>query len=92
MWNVSKQINDSIETKSPTTGLLWSKSYKELLASHGYQLSVWNFPNLNKLGDMHGHKDKLLSIVLSPDGKRVASLGADETLRKNEIFKDYVFI
>jgi cell division cycle protein 20 (cofactor of APC complex) len=90
LWNVfSGVLKNSIETNSQVSGLIWSKFNRELLSSHGepdHQLSVWKFPSLNKIGDIHGHAERVLSIALSPNGEQVVSLGADETLRNNYIF------
>ena len=72
------------------SGLVWSSLNKELLSSHGepdHRLSIWKFPSLSKVGDILGHVDRVLSVVVAPNGQRVASLGADETLRFWDCFK-----
>ena len=65
------------------TSIVWSKSNREILTSHGppfHQLSLWN-EDLEKCADIKGHNGRILKIVRSPCGSLVASLSADETLR-----------
>jgi cell division cycle protein 20 (cofactor of APC complex) len=91
LWNYySGQCSKSLSTNTQVSGLLWSSLTRELISSHGeplHELSIWKFPTLTKVGDMTGHKLRILSIVLSPNGEQVASLGADETLRFWNCFK-----
>jgi cell division cycle protein 20 (cofactor of APC complex) len=64
--------------------LLWSKNYKELISSHGFQqnqLSIWKYPDMSKVCDLTGHSNRILGMAMSPDEEMVVSVGADETLR-----------
>lgn len=36
---------------------------------------------MSKVCDLNGHTDRVLCMAMSPDQDRVASVGADETLR-----------
>uniref|UniRef100_A0A182QQ72 CDC20/Fizzy WD40 domain-containing protein n=1 Tax=Anopheles farauti TaxID=69004 RepID=A0A182QQ72_9DIPT len=84
-WNVANgQLMNSVDTKSQVCGLLFSKTYKELISAHGYvnnQLSIWKYPSMTKQVDLMGHTGRVLQIAMSPDGSTVMSAGADETLR-----------
>ncbi|XP_061510621.1 cell division cycle protein 20 homolog [Anopheles gambiae] len=84
-WNVANgQLMNSVDTKSQVCGLLFSKTYKELISAHGYvnnQLSIWKYPSMMKQVDLMGHTGRVLQIAMSPDGSTVMSAGADETLR-----------
>ncbi len=64
--------------------MLWSKNYKELISSHGFQqnqLSIWKYPDMSKVCDLTGHSNRILGMAMSPDEEMVVSVGADETLR-----------
>ncbi|XP_053673076.1 cell division cycle protein 20 homolog [Anopheles nili] len=84
-WNaVNGQLLNSVDTKSQVCGLLFSKTYKEIISAHGYvnnQLSIWKYPSMTKQVDLLGHTGRVLQIAMSPDGSTVMSAGADETLR-----------
>jgi cell division cycle protein 20 (cofactor of APC complex) len=41
---------------------------------------------MQKVGDLFGHKDRVLHLALSPDHSTIVSAGADETLRFWKIF------
>ena len=60
-WNVNEgKLINSHDTNSQVCSLIWNPINKELLTAHGYshfQLSVWNYPTMEKVGDMYGHKD-----------------------------------
>jgi cell division cycle protein 20 (cofactor of APC complex) len=74
----------SVDTGSQVCSLLWSRTHKELISSHGFphhQLSVWKFPTMTKVGDLHGHSSRVLYTTLSPDGETVASCASDERIR-----------
>ncbi|XP_058125501.1 cell division cycle protein 20 homolog [Anopheles ziemanni] len=84
-WNcASGQLLSSVDTKSQVCGLIFSKTYKELISAHGYvnnQLSIWKYPSMTKQVDLMGHTGRVLQIAMSPDGSTIMSAGADETLR-----------
>lgn len=84
-WNVSNgQLLDSVDAKSQVCGLLFSKTYKELISAHGianHQLTIWKYPSMSKQIDLLGHTGRVLQIAMSPDGSTVMSASADETLR-----------
>ena len=86
-WNVySGACVKTLETESPVSAILWNTDHSEIITAHALRgeanrLSLWKYPTLDKVGELTGHSDRILSLAMSPDGTRVASVGADETLR-----------
>jgi cell division cycle protein 20 (cofactor of APC complex) len=63
---------------------MWSKNYKELISSHGFQqnqLTIWKYPEMTKVSELVGHSNRVLGMSASPDQETIVSVGADETLR-----------
>ena len=55
-----------------------------MISSHGNpknQLSVWKCSTMCKVGEITGHEQRILQMVLSPRKSSVATISADETLR-----------
>ncbi len=91
IWNIynENQIKN-VDTQSQISGLLWSDKNRELLSSHGYNqnnMIVWKYPSMEKLAELNGHANRVLSVAMSANGEIVASLGADQTIRFWECFK-----
>lgn len=84
-WNGSTgQLFNTVTTNSQVSALLWSSQYKEILSGHGFsfnQLTLWKYPQMEKIADLTGHESRVLEMVLSPDGTTVASAAGDETIR-----------
>eukprot|EP00049_Salpingoeca_infusionum_P001851 m.51523 g.51523 ORF g.51523 m.51523 type:complete len:467 (+) comp11241_c1_seq1:205-1605(+) len=84
-WNSSTgNCVNAIDTKSQVCSLLWSKEHKEIISGHGFsnnQLTIWKYPTLNKVAELTGHTERVLSMAMSPDGQTVVSAAGDETLR-----------
>jgi len=75
---------NSVDTGSQVCALQWSKNYKELVSSHGFsqnQLTVWKYPTMEKVTELHGHTSRVLYLAQSPDGETVVSGAGDERLR-----------
>lgn len=73
-------------TDSQVSGLVWSSEHRELLSCHGnpansLRLWKWEVNGLKQLAEMPGHEGRILHVASSPDGQKVATAGADETLR-----------
>ena len=90
LWNtgMGERVN-SVDTGSQVCALLWSKNERELLSSHGLtqnQLTLWKYPSMLKIVELHGHTSRVLHMTQSPDGSTVASAAADQTLRFWEVF------
>ncbi|XP_003746111.1 cell division cycle 20.3, cofactor of APC complex [Galendromus occidentalis] len=90
IWNVSSgSMLSCTDTKSQVCGLLWSEQYKELVSAHGYsnyELNIWKYAGMRKVGELRGHSSRILNVALSPDGTTVMSASADETLRSWTVF------
>ncbi|OMO83289.1 hypothetical protein CCACVL1_11452 [Corchorus capsularis] len=81
---------NSVNTGSEVSALLWSKTERELLSSHGHgydqnQLILWRYPSLVKMAKL-AHTSRVLCMAQSPDGCTVASAGGDERLRLWNVF------
>ncbi|KAI3701984.1 hypothetical protein L6452_27528 [Arctium lappa] len=89
-WNSSTGVClNSVNTGSQVSCLLWNRHEREILSSHGFndnQLILWKYPSMVKLAELHGHTSRVLHMSQSPNGYKVASLGADETLQFWNVF------
>ncbi|KAJ1688006.1 hypothetical protein LUZ63_019396 [Rhynchospora breviuscula] len=84
-WNASTgACLKSVNTGSEVSGLLWNKSERELVSSHGLtknQLVLWKYPSMAKMAELIDHGSPVLYLAQSPDGCKLASASEDETLR-----------
>ena len=84
-WNMySGALLHSHDVESQVSALLWNRTYKELISSHGFQqneLTVWKYADMTRVCDLLGHSERVLGMCMAPDEETVVSLGADETLR-----------
>ena len=44
-------------------------------------VTLWRFDNGDRVGELKGHLDTVLDVVFSDDGRRLVSMGADNTWR-----------
>ncbi|KAF1333130.1 Cell division cycle protein 20, partial [Globisporangium splendens] len=90
LWNASSgHVVQSVATGSQVCGLVWSRSERELLSSHGFsqhELCLWRYPSMTRVCELTGHTARVLHLALSPDGSSVVSAAADETLRFWNVF------
>ncbi len=90
-WNCDTgKLMKTHETDSQVSSLIWNRFDKEILSSHGYlknQLSLWEYPKMQKMIELKGHLNRVLQMCESPDGETVVSAGADETLRFWKVFE-----
>ena len=66
------------------SSLAWNKENRALVSAHGapkFQVAVWSYPSLTKVGELTGHQDRVLHMSLSPRKSTICTAGADETLR-----------
>ncbi|XP_071491166.1 cell division cycle protein 20 homolog [Diadema antillarum] len=84
-WNTQTGLCvKTTDAKSQVSSILWSRAYKELVTGHGYaqnQLTIWKFTTMERICDLKGHTNRVLTMCLSPDETTVVSAAADETLR-----------
>jgi cell division cycle protein 20 (cofactor of APC complex) len=89
-WNTcSGSMLNSIDTGSQVCSIVWSKTDRELVSSHGFsqnQLCVWKYPSLVKVTELTGHSSRVLHLAQSPDGSVICSGAGDETLRFWRVF------
>lgn len=85
IWNTTTGLETkNVDTGAQVSAVLWSAEHRELISSHGsnqFQLNIWNYSNMSKVTELHGHTSRVLHMALSPDGTTVASASADETIR-----------
>jgi len=90
-WNTTTgACVGATDTGSQVCQLAWSKTYRELVSTHGFsqnQLCIWKYPSMSKVQELHGHSSRVLHLSLSPDGSTAATLAADETLRFWRVFE-----
>lgn len=89
-WNSANgKLLNSVNTGSQVCGLVWSKTDRELLSSHGFsqnELCLWKYPTMARVREFTGHTARVLHLAMSPDGSSVVSAAADETLRFWSVF------
>jgi cell division cycle protein 20 (cofactor of APC complex) len=79
----------SVPTGSQVCSLIWGQHHQELYSGHGYAnatnssmnaIVAWSYPKMEQIQTLRRHKSRILSMEMSPDGTKLASLGADEVL------------
>ncbi|KAL0844463.1 hypothetical protein Bca101_017709 [Brassica carinata] len=86
-WNTQTgACLNSVDTGSQVCSLLWSNRERELLGSHGSQLTLWKYPSMVKTAELSGHTSRVLSMTQSPDGCTVVSAAGDESLMFWNVF------
>jgi cell division cycle protein 20 (cofactor of APC complex) len=90
-WNSTTGSKlSSIDTGSQVTSIIWSRTYKELVTSHGFpdnQLTIWAYPSLTRILDLPGHDSRILCASMSPDGQTVVTGASDENLKFWKVFE-----
>jgi len=90
IWSTIRGTGNCINSHDvmfPVSDVLWSETYKEIVASYGNNLGIWKYPSFDRETELLGHSERVLAISMSPDGQEVASVGADETLRLWKCFE-----
>eukprot|EP00158_Paraphelidium_tribonemae_P007780 Partr_v1_DN28356_c1_g1_i1_m78991 putative Cell division cycle 20 len=90
-WNTATgALNSSIDTGAQVTGVIWSKTYRELISTHGYadnQMMIWKYSTMKKIMELpHAHESRILHSAISPDGQVVCTGAADENLKFWKVF------
>lgn len=91
-WNTltGAAVGD-VDTGSQVCNLVWSKSSRELVSTHGYsqnQIVVWKYPSMQQVAVLTGHTYRVLYLAMSPDGRTIVTGAGDETLRFWNVFDD----
>lgn len=91
-WNVHMGVCvNTVNTGSQVCSLVWNKWERTILSAHGWlredDLNLWSYPSLLRLASMRGHSERVLHMVVSPGGTRVATAAADETMRLWRAFR-----
>ncbi|GAX12829.1 hypothetical protein FisN_15Hu309 [Fistulifera solaris] len=84
LWDTcSGRMIHSACAGNQVSSLIWGQHHQELYSGHGFtdnEVVVWSYPKMQRIQTLSYHKDRILSMELSPDGNRLASIGADENL------------
>ncbi|KAI1728294.1 cell division cycle protein 20 like protein [Ditylenchus destructor] len=88
IWNLSTgAAYSSFDTFSQVTGILFNKTYKEMVTGHGNPNSgvrVWRYNSskgFEHVADLKSHGGRVLGLCQNPNGEYVMSSGEDETMR-----------
>jgi len=91
----SGEVIQQRSTGSQVCSLIWSLRDHELLSGHGYsacgednKMVLWRSTDFARVATLTGHASRILNMAQSPEGDRVVSVGADETLRFWSIFRE----
>jgi cell division cycle 20-like protein 1 (cofactor of APC complex) len=91
LWNTKNmKMIESIDTTSQVCNLTFSKITNEFVTTHGYSdnlILVWDFEKLEVIATLKGHKERVIYLSYSPDGRKIVTGAADETIRFWEVFK-----
>lgn len=75
------------------SSLKWSLPQRELVSAHGFvdnNITIWDPTTLAAKAHLYGHENRILHMAISPDGGRVVTAAADETLRFWTCFKSSI--
>lgn len=71
-WNtLDGTMVDSIDTGSQVCNLVFSKTTREFVSTHGYsnnEIIVWKYPTLEKVSTLTGHTSRVLFLAMNPSG------------------------
>jgi WD40 repeat protein len=90
-WNTNEMLLvDSIDTTSQVCDIAFSKITNEFVTTHGYSdnlILIWDYPKMEVTTTLKGHKERVLYLSTSPDGRKIVTGAGDETLRFWDVFK-----
>lgn len=89
-WNTStcSQLS-AIDTGSQVCNLVFSKTAKEIVSTHGFSLNqiiCWKLPSMTKITTLTGHSYRVLYLGLSHDGQSIVTGAGDQSLRFWNVF------
>jgi WD40 repeat protein len=90
-WNTNEmKLIDSIDTTSQVCDIAFSKITNEFVTTHGYSdnlILIWDYSKMEVIATLKGHKERVLYLSVSPDGKKIVTGAGDESIRFWEVFK-----
>jgi len=90
LWNTTNDVTmKSVETGSQVCNLMWSKNVNEIVSTHGYsqfEVAVWKASSMTRIATLNGHRQRVLYLTVSPDGRRIATGSGDNTVCTWDIF------
>jgi WD40 repeat protein len=90
-WNTNEmKMVDSIDTTSQVCDIAFSRITNEFVTTHGYSenlILVWDYNKMEVTTTLKGHKERVLYLAASPDGKKIVTGAGDETLRFWDVFR-----
>lgn len=95
VWDTSTgHCMDMIDASSPVSSIVWSRCSKEIISAHGAtrnNISIWKVDATCRNIDLsasvdRAHDARILQMCLSPDGRTVATAGADESIKFWSLF------
>lgn len=81
----------SFDTGHPVSSVHWSRFEKELFASHSEgttNMYCWSYPSMSRSKELCGHKSTVLHTAVSPNGKKIVSIGPDDSVRFWDVFQE----
>jgi cell division cycle protein 20 (cofactor of APC complex) len=95
VWNTAASDADVVEqlTDAQVVALIWDNHKRALLSAHGYAtpghgnsdtancLIRWSYPDMTVQRRFVGHSGRVLALAATSDGRKLVSLGADQTVR-----------
>jgi len=91
IWNAgSGQKVAQFDTENQVSGIVWNQEYREIVTASGYpnsNLRLWKYPKFTHITDLDGHDARILCMVASPCGQKVATIAGDEQLRIWDCFE-----
>jgi cell division cycle protein 20 (cofactor of APC complex) len=86
LWDVISNCQlASIETSAQVCSIQWSKTHRQFYSTHGTptnSICLWSYPKMHLVSQhSQAHSARILHMSLSPDGRTVATAGADECIK-----------
>ena len=84
-WNISTlNLIESIDTNSQVCNIKFDNYSNNIITTHGFSDNltvIWDYPELDIVETLKGHRERVIYLAYSPDGKNIATGAGDETIR-----------